>query len=707
MISDKKLKAQFKTHKEYAYRNLSEQKKEFKIDFDYYAGNRGIYQTGADEVPVEMVNINRVKPFVDAVNGFTIQNRREPTYHASILDNERQRAYSEYTNNLSKYFRQNANYDQVESEQDLDMYICGMGATDANITYNDYAATTDPYGEFCKEKCEMIEEIWWDAAANKKNLTDATYVFRAKKFHIQQATELFGQPEDVFSPVTEDGSHTGKYFDVSTNSTITLDIDAADKDMVNVYYYQWYEINVYYTVPNPLPDLLQVNPDLAMAVLSNLESLQQIYVQKKNGRVENQQDIFDFNPQAETLVIPKDLRRGIQTIFESAGIYLDYESNKRKEFFTAIISGTKVFTKYKNIDQTGFSIKFKTGTYDPNTKLWSGIVKQLREPALFLNKLTTETLNIIAASPKPGLLVEVGVVDDVAKLEEKYALNGSVIEVAAGALSNGQIRDKQIGTNISGYAEMFEMFKQALPESLGAANVIVGMIESKEETATLQRQRVKRALSVFAHYFDSITLYQKMDAMSMLPMMRILAEQSPERLMKITGEHGAVTFQQFGDDEFADRYEVVIGEAPDTDTARQDAIDATTAIADRMMNVPDPETLQQGKQLAMIVYDMLPNVSNDIKRKVTGILTPKEPTPEEEQQQQQQQQMQQQAAMLEMQEKEADIASKLAKTNESEAKVRETESKVVKNLSDSEHTAIETEIMERQGDGEFNNNIII
>lgn len=707
MISDKQLLKQFNEHKDEAFRSLASQKEAARQAYDFYAGNEMTYKTGASQDDKKMVNVNQVKPFIDSVQGFLIQNRRNAVYHAAIWDNDEQRQKSGYINRMSQYFRDNANADQVESDQDRDMLICGIGATDTNLTYNDYDATTDPNGEIVKECIPIIYEAWWDPAAKAKNLTDASYVFRAKTFHLEAAKDLFDRPEQDFTTVMQDSRDGGKFFDSQQNATISVELDKVNKDMVNVYYYQWCEINKFYRIKNPLPQILEVNPDGAIAIMQILEGLKAQRINITHNRRESQEDIFDFKPDSEILIVPSNLKEPVRNVFLQFGIDLDFEEGKRKEFFTGIISGEKVFTKYKNIDQTGFSIKFKTGFYDINNALWFGMVRSLQTPALFVGKLTTETLNIISASAKPGVLYETGAVENPDGFEKKYAINGSAIEVEDGAISGGKIRDKQVMTNISGYADMLAFFQQGFNNALGIGSGFFGAVESKEETGILQRQRVKRTISILANYFDSVTLYQKLEAKSFLPLMRALAEESADRLLMITGENGVVSFERFGADEFADRYEVTVGEAPDTDTAKQDAIDATVALADRLLASQDPNERSKGTQIATLVYDLLPGVPNDVKRKVEAIMMDPEPTPEQIQQQQQEQQLRQQAQMLELEEKQVDIASKQADINQSEAKVRESESKTIKNLSEGRKVDTETEIMEEGGIQDYSTTNII
>lgn len=700
MISNKKLIKQFEKHKTQAFRALREQKADFKTAQDYYAGVEQGYSTGVTEDVKIMVGNNIVKPYVDAINGFMIQNRRQPMYNAALTDSQEQKARSSYINHLSQYVRENNNADQIESKQDLDLVCCGLGVVDTNLTEADYEATTDPHGEIIKEHVPL-DEIWYDPAATGTNLMDATYVFRAKKFHREEAENLFDEPESSFTNALPD-LETARVLDVAENVMVELDADRIEKDMVNVFYYQWYEINTFYRLRNPIQEIAeQFSPD---AALQTLEQFKILKVQKADTdkRVENQEDLFTLQPEDEWLILTpsmKALAIQILTPFIERGMEFDFKKAKKKEYFTAIISGTKVFTKYKNIDQTGFSLKFKTGYYNVSESKWFGTVKALQEPSDFFNKTITEILDIIAASSKNGLLYEKSAVEDAAKLERDYAINGSVIEFEDGAISGNKIREKQTPSGLGGYGDLLPLFAAMPDKTTGLGPEFFGIAGGANESGVLQRQRIKRVISLLAIYFDSITLYQKADAQSMLPLMRILAQESEGRLFSIVGENGAQTFQKLGLNEFADRYEVSIGEAPDTDTAKQENVETVLAIIDRLLTtVPD-----KGLEVMKTLFQILPNMPNDMKQKLTNNITDPEPTEEQQQEQQKQKQLKEFAQQIEIQKAQgenkkldAETQKLLSSLDESESKVRESESKIIKNIADSKQKDAETDILESQ-----------
>jgi len=80
--SDKEIVKQFRKHRKISERGLSLQKTEDTINMGYWAGDEQFYNTNITDETKEMVVLNRVKPFVDAVTGFMIQNRRRPKYQS-------------------------------------------------------------------------------------------------------------------------------------------------------------------------------------------------------------------------------------------------------------------------------------------------------------------------------------------------------------------------------------------------------------------------------------------------------------------------------------------------------------------------------------------------------------------------------------------------------------------------------------------------
>ena len=121
---------------------------------------------------IQQVQFNRVKPYVNAVVGFMAQQRRKPDYQARIENKEEQVALTDYLNGYSDYIRENANADQMETQQDKDMVIGGIGVTDTAITIKKGEPTKDPNGEIVIERVDPMH-VGWDPNATLNNLEDS------------------------------------------------------------------------------------------------------------------------------------------------------------------------------------------------------------------------------------------------------------------------------------------------------------------------------------------------------------------------------------------------------------------------------------------------------------------------------------------------------------------------------------------------------
>lgn len=691
--SDREIVKQFSSHRKMSERGLSLQKTEDVINLGYWSGDEQFYNTNITDETKEMVVLNRVKPFVDAVTGFMIQNRLKPKYMSLDENIEVQEAQSNFLNGVSEYARENSNADQMESLQDLYMVITGVGAIDTNLTYDNYDSTDNPNGQIIMEAINPLQ-VFWDPEASKPNLIDSRWVYRVQRMRIDEAEDLFDAEEEDFEPSSQSTGSSNVFFDPSTATNVTFDFDRVEKDIVNVFYYQWFEIEKYFRVDNPLIQLQQFDPALTEQLFRAYQIIQ-VDNDDKDERNKLIDDPFKFDPEADVLVMNAAIKRLVDQVTEQlTGVKLEFLEDKRKVYFTAILSGNKVFTKYKNIDQQSFNIKFKTASYDLNQRIWFGLVTQLRVPALFSNKITTELLRVIASNSKGGVLVEESAVEDHQQFEQEYAKTGSSVVVNDGALKNGRIQPKQTPISMSGYGDMLPMFNAALNDVSGFDKGFLGSSENRAESATLQRQRIKQSVTMLAQYFDSISLYQKMQARTMISLMRVIAEESNGRIFRTLDQDGNPVNRPLMRDEFALEYDVTTREVPQTAQAEKENFEL-------LMNYATQIAATTGQNIYPALVDTLP-VDSEQKRKIKEALNP-QPTPEQQQAQQQQQQQiqQQQQQQAEIQQvvlesQKAQIGETIATARDKQASADQRQADTLKKIQDAERTELENDLLAEQ-----------
>lgn len=670
MLSDSKIIKNFERDRERAERGLSFQITQAKENQQFYAGDKMVYRVGVNDGNKRaIVNFNRIRPIINPIAGFMIQMRRKPVLEAKEIDNDLQKEFSEFANDFADYIRSSGNVDQIESSQDLDMLVNGIGATDTSIWYE-----KNPHGDVRVENVP-IDEVLWDPMAREKNILDARYVIRRKKFPLDEALKIYkgAKPEDFQE--AGDGV-TGETVLVTGNKTIKelLDVDSTDSNIVNIYCYQWYELREYYRMPNPLFEIQ--DEELLNTLIQSMENIKEIRtdITKEEDKVE---DIFTFDPRSEVLVMSSDIKNDIKTLFERFDIAFDPVEERRRIYFTSFLSGSKVFDKFKSIDQNNFTIMFKTGDYDQIQKRWLGVVDNIKEPAKFSNKALTEMLFVIASNSKGGVMYEEDAVDDPQKFEKLYASTQASIPVSSGAISGNKITSKAQAQLPNGYQDVFAIANAGIEQMAGINKEFLGSSENRQVSALLETQRIRQVSSALAPYFDAIALYQKENTKLILTYMRTLSENSEGRLIRVTNDVGATRFIPILEDKFAQEYDVDISEAPESSIQKQETANTMLSLA---------------QQLAGLGFNIYPvalkylNISRSDVNQLLQIMNPPAPEPDQAALAQQQEMNQ-----IIMQAQQAQIANSFADAQYKQAGVEERQAKTIKTLAETDKTIAEVD----------------
>lgn len=658
---------QFKKHKKITKDGLSKQYENTRDCQAFYAGDLMDFWIGAqttDQFGVKkraMVQINKVKPFVNGIKGFLAQNRREAKYSARINGNKIQEMYSEYANGLAKFCRSKTYADQKETQQDGDMLINGYGAIETAMSYTNGQSTTDPNGQIIKGRLDP-NNVGWDPFAKAPNLLDKRWVFSESIYDLTDALDLFQEArEDDFEGAGDDDlgdgddgykfyARGGRYNKIKETS-----VDWSDEkgEKVKVYFYQWYEFEVFYRCENPLKNIQ--DPQLLNQYMQHLDMIAQD---------ENKDDLFDFDARAEILTFGPDMKAELQELF---GKELEIHEYRRKAYFSAVISKDHVFTKFRNPCQQGFTIKFKTGDYDSKNKIWMGVVNSMKEPTLYYNKALTELMFIIGSNSKGGVYIEEDAVDDHVLFEQQYAKTDAVIKLNPGAIANNKIKDKKSAQAVTGYEQIVQVMDKDIEDVGGVDSSFFGRVDNKQETGVLYARRIKQVIASLACYADSITLYQIEDALLMLDFMRTYAENNDGRLFSIIGQDGKTQFLQITANKLVSEYDVTINEAPQSQEEKAEFVQVLTSIADKLM----ASDLPTAKAIYATSVKYLPLDYED-RQKLVQLLTP----PPGQIDPAKVQQMEQMLQKLMSQASQAQLQELQSKTNLNQAKAQTEQAKL-------------------------------
>jgi hypothetical protein len=661
----------------YQYKQAQEDHLFFSGDTMYYTG------TVEDKGSKREVIFNKVKPYIEVVVGTMIQMRRKPDYQARLMDNAAMQQYSEYMNCLSDWARKTANMDQIETMQDREMLITGYGAVDTNISYE-----MNPDGEAVAE-CLRFDDVMFDPLAKEANLMDGRFVRRRKPFSRKEAMERFSD-----TPVDEFEAYTG----MTTNSQYYPDGGEYDKiqpggvtelDLVQVNYYQWWELQKYWRAHNPAFSI--EDPMQREAFLADLKLIQD--VRYNNSDKDEQEDLFTYDGTSDYLCMTPAQKADVTRLCDEYGIDLDAIEQKRKCYYTALITDKKVMRKFKSPAQDGFTIKFKTANYDPVTRLWYGMVRSLKKPAEYANKALTEMLYIIASTSKAGVMYEEDAVDDPRRFEEQYATTKAAIRVNAGALGAGKIQPKAQPAVQTGYENILTYADSSMSEVSGISKEFMGTATNKQVAALLESQRINQVLATLATYFDAISLYQLEHARMMVVFIRMLAENSQGRLVRIIGQDGAPRYEQLSKDRLVDEYDIDISESPTTPAQKEQT---TQIMIDLATNLQ-----QLGTNIWTSVIPYLPIKPSDQQKLLKAMTPPPEVQQAQAQDAAKQKAMEEalNASMIQATQAKAGLDSATAKVREADVKARLADT--FKSMQDGQQTLIENQLLIKNPDVAF------
>lgn len=522
-----------------------------------------------------LIQFNKVMPFVDAVVGFMMQNRRQIKYIARIPFAPKQEAYTAHANAVSSYVRDNANSDQLESEQDMDMVINGYGAVDTDISYIQGNATTCPNGEIIVNRLDPLC-VFWDPTAKRKNLKDARWVGYWKDYDIEDALALFPDSSKAqFGDVADNDDEENYYYDpfggrydkVSYDNS--LEWASKDEHRVRVYNFQWLTYEKYYQADNPI--YLFTSPESVQLATLQLRALA--------DEQEGFPDMFSLDPTAKVLTFDSKMKSKLVDIFGKFIVPVEFV---RVRYHTAVISGRTVFRTFSSICQQDFSIQFKTGSFDARRKIWIGMVNNMMEPQLYYNKALTELMFTIASNSKGGVLVEKGAVEDIQQFEQKYASTTAVIETAEGAVSGGKIMPKGQNIPTTGLDNILMLTDQSIADASGVDKSFLGSKEGVQESGILFRRRIRQTVSTLAKYFDSISLFQKNNARLMLDYIRVWAENNEGLEIDLVGDSGKYEAAELSRSPFMCEYGVSLQESPQTPEDKEEVAEMISTIADKI-----------------------------------------------------------------------------------------------------------------------------
>lgn len=552
-------------------------RQEVRESFAVYEGDQWIAEDRARQTANSMpcISVNRVKPVIQSIVGFEIQNRLNVKY-VPRLSNEEQGGFNDVLNNAVSYIEQKTNADLEYTQAFMDMLICGIGATDTLLDYS-----KPPYdGEFKVERV-FPPFLFWDPASRRKNKMDSDYVVRIKVVDRDLIKQEYGVDvlEDPTS-LTLDGRIL-EYF----QSVMAV------KQLGVVYEYQWRKKKPFYQVENPFRgiDPQQLAIDSGIMTLEGVEE----FATMLNATVQFYADKYNFNPSLDQTFAIEDKAdyKNFKEAMEFFGIKCAHAKQHMYKYYRAIITGDTVISKSENYSQDGFTVKFMTGDFSELTQYNYGLLRACMAPQRLLNQVVSDYQGFLNTIPKGGVNIERDAVNDIKGFLNTYSKARQVTIFEPGALSGGKVMPKVAPPLPQGMLEMIQYADSQIMAVCGVTPELMGMMNTKEQNSSYMRQQIKQGLTTLSTYFDARRAYLQEQAALYIDCVRVLAENNEGRLIhNVLGETNEEYLPLLRSN-IAAEYDVIIEETPMSPDQKEDTFMKLLEMQNMMLGKPNPVDL--------------------------------------------------------------------------------------------------------------------
>jgi hypothetical protein len=534
-------------------------------DYAFEAGdqwNEGDKEVLRDQLR-PIITMNRIAPIIDSVSGSEVSNRQEVQY---IPREQGDVQVNEILTSAAKWFRDECDAEDEESDAFRDMLICGMGWTETRLDYED-----NPDGEPRIDRVDPLEVIW-DSSARKRNIVDGRRVFHVRRdVPIEEARALC--PNDDFEDADynatwadleldkkEDHENDGRFYDKPNQE---VDADAKQEKRVTLIRAQWYEREPAYRVIDP------DHPD-------------------------------------RVVTIGKKQHDMVQTAAKQAGMPPIRSVKITRKVYKQAYLGRVLLEVSEAPCKDRFSFNCMTGKRDRNKNTFFGLVRSMKDPQRWANKWLSQTLHIMNSTAKGGIVAERGVFDNDAEAETSWAKQDAITWLKKNALQEGRWKEKPQAQFPVGFYQLTEMAISSIRDVSGVNVEVLGMREA-DQAASLEAQRKQSAMVILQPMFDSLRRYRKNQGRVLLYLIQNYL--SDGRLIKIVGQEGE-KYVPLVHNEGVSTYDVIVDQSPTSPDQKQAVWGMLQQILPAIAKIIPPQTY-----MALLKYSPLPSaVQQDIEQ---------------------------------------------------------------------------------------------
>lgn len=484
-------------------------KNEARNDYDFVAGRQWAQEAIAEmeeqnRIPV---TFNRIETTIDAVSGAEIMGRQEVTYLPRTVEDT---GVTDVLSQGAQWLRQGCDAEDEESESCRDTLICGIGATETRVSYDE-----EPDGQIVIERCDPIQ-FTWDPSSRKANFADARYLIREIPMSRDQAEEEFGDLD--FDLVDSTNQRQPTVVDPQVRYK-NGEEDQGSENEVKVCEFQWFDTYTVNRIEHPVTG--------------------------------QEAEVDDEALEAAMAEMP--------------GVELNPVRQKRRRYWKAFVVAGEVRDKTE-IEAGQFTYKFITGKRDRNKGTYYGLVRPMKDPQRFANKFFSSMLEQFIKGAKGGVMAEEGAVADQRQFENSWAQTDAITWVPNGSLSQNRIQEKPNQPISPALPPMLEFSVSSIRDVTGVNLELLGMAD-RQQPGVLEHQRKQAAYGILSAFFNAFRRYRKIQGRLMLKMMQLYLP--PDQLVRIVGDDGEAKYVPLALSQDAQEYDVIVDEAPSSPNQKE------------------------------------------------------------------------------------------------------------------------------------------
>ncbi len=506
---DQRILKEIKTNIRKAKDHLSDWFNEARNAYDYFAGNQWEeedLQKLRDERRPAIV-FNRIPRVINAIAGLEIENRQEVVYTPREQGDA---IASEVLTGAAEWVRDQCDAEDEESQAFKDALQVGIGWTETRLDYE-----TDPDGAIIIERVDPMEMLW-DITSKKRNLDDARWVAREKKYTKKDFKSIWPDADVNMLTGMEDPKGLQPH-DSTIAPGYIVDQSSKDqrqKDFVTVTQYQKWIRVPFYRVQDTSNEIVEMD-------------------EKEFKKMKKQIQLMGFK----------------------------YIKQTRRVFKQYFVAGEQMLEK-GDCPINMFTLRAMTGMLDRNRNYWFGMISIMRDPQMWANKWLSQTLHIFNSNAKGGYFAETGAFKDPRQAERSIA-QSSITYLNEGGLA--MLQKKDAPAFPQGIDGLLQYAISSVSELVGVSLESLGQ-EKSEISGVLAAERKRTTITIVADFFDALRRYRKESGRVLADF--IVSYISDGRLVRIAGP-GLGKYVPLVKSQMDFTYDIVVDDTPSSPNQKE------------------------------------------------------------------------------------------------------------------------------------------